>query len=51
MVTRKFNRKTREIDFYVNGTYVRSADPGREAEALEAELTAKALKFAALHAA
>lgn len=50
MVTKKFNRKTRQMDFFVNGAFAGSAEMDiAEITRKEAELTAAAHKYAALH--
>ena len=50
MVTSKFNRKARVMDFYIDGKLVASAELADVAK-VRAELEDKALKFAALHTA
>ncbi|NJO81951.1 MAG: hypothetical protein HC828_03620 [Blastochloris sp.] len=48
MLTRKFNRKSRQMDFFIDGTFVRSADLD-EVSAVEAELQRNVLKALSLH--
>ena len=48
MLTRKLNKKNRQMDFFIDGVFVRSADFS-EVSTVEAELQAKLLKALALH--